>query len=293
MEQLTPNKESLIAIDEARQPHPGVGKVVDAAVQEPRGIDPHTEAAADHAAPLETPLHFRQCAWFQDAIGMQKEEDFSRRLGRSQVHLPSPAAHTDEQSIRCLGDRTSSIVAAAVDHENLVRPLFTQELQCSAQAAFLVESRYDNRNAHELTACRRTLMSEPWYKDGLPFSCTRCGHCCTGEPGFVWVNDEEIAAIANVRGESVEQVAGLYVKPAGRRRSLREKENGDCVFYERDRGCTIYEVRPRQCRTWPFWESNLSTPERWQETCEICPGSGKGDLIPVEEIIRRLKVIRI
>ena len=49
-------------------------------------------------------------------------------------------------------------------------------------------------------------MSEPWYQDGLRFRCTRCGHCCTGTPGNVWINEEEIAAIAEFRRETVELV---------------------------------------------------------------------------------------
>ena len=130
-------------------------------------------------------------------------------------------------------------------------------------------------------------MSEPWYKDGLRFRCTRCGKCCTGEPGYVWVNEAEL------RGESVEQVTALYTRLASRGRTLREKANGDCVFFDRQAGCTVYEVRPRQCRTWPFWESNVATPETWKHTCEICPGSGRGELISAEEITRRLKVIRM
>jgi Fe-S-cluster containining protein len=136
-------------------------------------------------------------------------------------------------------------------------------------------------------------MSEPWYEDGLRFTCTRCGKCCTGEPGFVWVNDAELLALGEFRGESVEEVAGLYTRLDGGRRTLREKANGDCVFYDREKGCTVYEVRPRQCRTWPFWESNVATPETWRRTCEVCPGSGRGELIPAEEIARRLKVIRM
>jgi Fe-S-cluster containining protein len=137
-------------------------------------------------------------------------------------------------------------------------------------------------------------MSEPWYQDGLNFRCTRCGHCCTGEPGYVWVNDEEIEAIAAHRGETLAEVHTLYTRPALReRRSLREKANGDCVFYDRTEGCTIYPVRPRQCRTWPFWESNVATPEAWERTCRVCPGSGQGDLISVEEIAQRLQVIRL
>ena len=34
---------------------------------------------------------------------------------------------------------------------------------------------------------------QPWYKDGLGFQCTQCGDCCTGAPGYVWINAAEIA----------------------------------------------------------------------------------------------------
>ena len=136
-------------------------------------------------------------------------------------------------------------------------------------------------------------MTEPWYQDGLRFRCTRCGHCCTGDPGNVWVNDEEIAAIAEYQRESTQQATALYTRPGGRGRSLREKANGDCIFYSHEDGCTIYPVRPRQCRTWPFWESNVRTPEAWEQTCQVCPGSGQGELITAEEITRRLHVIRL
>lgn len=136
-------------------------------------------------------------------------------------------------------------------------------------------------------------MPTPWYTDGLRFSCTRCGHCCTGEPGFVWVSGEEIAAIAEVRGVSGEEITAMFTRPAHRGRTLREKPNGDCVFFEREQGCTIYDVRPRQCRTWPFWESNVKTPAAWERTKTSCPGAGQGELISAEEITSRLKVIKL
>jgi uncharacterized protein len=135
-------------------------------------------------------------------------------------------------------------------------------------------------------------MSEPWYQDGLRFSCTRCGKCCTGAPGVVWVNEDEVTALAEFRGEDRAQLEGLYTRLVGRKRTLRERANGDCVFWDRERGCTVYPVRPRQCRTWPFWESNVTTPAAWERTREACPGAGQGELIPVEEITRRLSVIR-
>ena len=136
-------------------------------------------------------------------------------------------------------------------------------------------------------------MSENWYRDGLRFQCTRCGNCCTGPPGVVWVTQDEIEAIAEYRGEPYAEVHAMYTRIVGRQRSLRERENGDCVFYDRAQGCTIYPVRPRQCQTWPFWDSNLKSEHAWKQTCETCPGAGQGDLIPEQDITRRWRVIRI
>ena len=136
-------------------------------------------------------------------------------------------------------------------------------------------------------------MAEPWYADGLAFTCTRCGNCCRGAPGTVWVNDDELRAIAKFRGENALEVEKLYTHIVQGRRSLRERLNGDCVFWEKEAGCTIYPVRPRQCKTWPFWASNVHSPETWEQTCSVCPGAGKGELIPVEEITWRVNVIRI
>ena len=139
-------------------------------------------------------------------------------------------------------------------------------------------------------------MSEaPWYKDGLRFQCTQCGDCCTGDPGYVWVNKAEIGALAELVGqEDVEAFERMYVRKIGIRRSLREFPNGDCVLFDGDaRKCTVYDARPRQCRTWPFWGSNLKTPESWRETCEACPGSGRGDLYQLDQIETQRSVFRI
>src|SRR4051812_26119877 len=93
----------------------------------------------------------------------------------------------------------------------------------------------------------------PWYAPGLNFTCTQCGNCCTGEPGFIWVDEAEVRAIAEFRQVSVGEVRYLDAKPVVDRISLREHANGDCVYLDgRTRGCTIYPVRPKQCRTWPF-----------------------------------------
>lgn len=135
---------------------------------------------------------------------------------------------------------------------------------------------------------------QPWFKDGLRFQCTQCGNCCTGAPGYVWVNQEEIAALAGHVGLSVDDFERKYVRRIGIRKSLVEFPNGDCVFFDgQARRCTVYHLRPRQCRTWPFWQSNVRTEEDWEETCRVCPGSGTGPVYPVEEILRQVKTFRV
>jgi len=124
---------------------------------------------------------------------------------------------------------------------------------------------------------------DKWYKDGLRFECRRCGKCCGGEPGFVWVTGEDIRNIAAALGISAEEVSRRYVRRIGARLSLREKANGDCVMLQEHR-CTIYHVRPVQCRTFPFWPSNLTSREAWDEVAAKCPGAGSGKLRSIQEI---------
>ena len=135
----------------------------------------------------------------------------------------------------------------------------------------------------------------PWYHEGLRFECSGCGNCCTGAPGFVWVNQAEIEAMANHLEMEISEFEKQYVRQIGIRRSLKElPKSYDCVFLNSStKECQVYEHRPRQCRTWPFWDSNIKTPESWKQTCEACPGSGKGKLYQLEEIQEQAAIFHI
>jgi len=116
------------------------------------------------------------------------------------------------------------------------------------------------------------MTAEKWYKGGLRFACTECGGCCTGGPGYVWVTPEEIEAIATFLNLSVEQFSRQYVRRVGQRYSLTERKTSyDCIFLKEKR-CTIYPHRPKQCRTFPWWDENLKTPESWKTAAKECEG---------------------
>lgn len=139
-----------------------------------------------------------------------------------------------------------------------------------------------------------TDQAEPvWFDAGLAFSCTKCGACCTGEEGFVWLNDDEIDRLTDRTELPREQFLLMYTHSVGRRVSLRERANGDCVFWKKGQGCTVYEDRPRQCRSWPFWNSNLESPDQWEQTRALCPGAGQGRVYTVDEILSQSRLIDI
>src|SRR5690242_13583980 len=115
-----------------------------------------------------------------------------------------------------------------------------------------------------------SATQKPWYADGLTFTCTQCGNCCTGGPGFVWISSVEIDRLAEHLKLPRKTVLEKYCRKIGNRISLKEFRSAaglyDCVFLKeipvqtKDKSkvkqtrriCEIYPVRPLQCRTFPF-----------------------------------------
>jgi len=135
--------------------------------------------------------------------------------------------------------------------------------------------------------------TDAWYRDGLRFACTGCGHCCSGGPGYVWVTPADIARIADTLKMPIEAVARQYVRSVDNAFCLTEKVGYDCIFLERPDAhttrCRIYEVRPTQCRTWPFWNANLKSADAWKRASQSCPGmrATEGKVFPLAEIEQR------
>jgi len=141
---------------------------------------------------------------------------------------------------------------------------------------------------------QRHADEAPWYRDGLRFECTQCGNCCTGAPGVVWVTDDEIERIAEHLEKPLGEIRLMHTRPYRGGVSLTEFANGDCTFLDPEtRRCRIYPVRPKQCRNWPFWNSNLESAATWNSAGATCPGINTGPLVPLEDIERQAALIDI
>jgi len=119
------------------------------------------------------------------------------------------------------------------------------------------------------------LSMEGYDYKFTPLACESCGGaCCTGASGYIWAKYQEIEKMANFLELTVEEFATMYLKKVKHRYSLVEKkiddENYACIFFNTEsKQCSIYPVRPRQCRTFPFWETFKNNTE---EVKKECPG---------------------
>ena len=136
-----------------------------------------------------------------------------------------------------------------------------------------------------LSGCYRTIsfnlsttmkiIRKPGFKFGFDAdACDLCpGLCCFGEPGVIWITSEDIKRISEFLSSKTQQVIEKYLRRIDDRYSLRElrqKSDYYCIFFDAQRkSCSIYPVRPTQCRQYPFWP-NFKENRAW--VGENCPG---------------------
>ena len=121
-----------------------------------------------------------------------------------------------------------------------------------------------------------------FWKDGINFECHECGHCCTFPGGAIYATEDEFQAISTHLNISLTDFYDQYAFPINGLISIMSTEKGPCVFY--DKGCTIYEVRPPQCRTYPFWPEVINREIDWKKESKACKGIGQGKSWKKEEI---------
>ncbi len=106
---------------------------------------------------------------------------------------------------------------------------------------------------------------------GFRFRCRRSGNCCARPAGVVRVTDAEVGAMAAARSMSTAGFRSRFVDPRGDR--LRDGPGGRCPMLADGAvaRCTVYEARPAQCRSWPYWPG-MRIPAVVEQARRFCPG---------------------
>lgn len=127
-----------------------------------------------------------------------------------------------------------------------------------------------------------------WHKDGLRFKCTECGDCCKGE-GVVWLTRDDCRVLAKGMEMTVQKFLESQTCIIDGRRALFPV-NGDCQFLDsKTNKCKVHDHKPKQCRTYPFWKSVLSSRGSWDLQKQRCEGINTGRLIKEDEILDRMR----
>lgn len=104
------------------------------------------------------------------------------------------------------------------------------------------------------------------------FSCRRSGRCCSqGLGGRVWLTPDDVTRLAKHFALPEATFRERHTFVDGGRTSLR-MDQGRCTFLEGTNQCTVYEARPAQCSSWPYWDQVLTRPEGLERAMAICPG---------------------
>jgi uncharacterized protein len=136
------------------------------------------------------------------------------------------------------------------------------------------------------------LSGEPWYEGGLRFKCTGCGACCTGSSGSVYLSSLDLERLASFLQLRPGTFARRYTRLIKGYRVLIDKpDSHDCIFLT-DKTCSVYDARPTQCRTYPWWIGNIRDRQSWAEAAETCEGIDhpSAPLVPASEILQECLV---
>ena len=130
------------------------------------------------------------------------------------------------------------------------------------------------------------------YKKGIRFECQGSGNCCVSRNsyGFVYVSGIDLKRFSKYFKISLKKFKEKYCQITDGFIHLAEKPElyGNCIFL-RDKKCSVYNSRPSQCRTWPFWNDNMKAKVWNNDIAVNCPGIGKGEIIKKKEIDKLLK----
>jgi uncharacterized protein len=134
-----------------------------------------------------------------------------------------------------------------------------------------------------------TPKADPKFIEaGIQFECQGSGKCCTsrGAYGYVYLTPDDRKRFAKYFGMTSAAFTRKHCKTTGGHVHLNNPDK-DCSFL-RGKRCSVYEARPSQCRTWPFWPENLNAKAWNREVKTFCPGVGKGKVWTKEEILKTI-----
>lgn len=121
----------------------------------------------------------------------------------------------------------------------------------------------------------------------MKFQCQEScgGKCCKpmwdGKSGYVYLTKNDRIRLSAFLGQPISEFAELLRFAFTRFTKIEStqwvlKSGGKQCRFLQDGKCTVYEAKPTQCSSFPFWPE-LMVNESYKELKAYCPGIGEGE----------------
>ena len=135
------------------------------------------------------------------------------------------------------------------------------------------------------------MIEKKLIEKGIKFKCQGSSNCCVsrGTYGYVYLTKNDLLRFSKYFKISTLLFKKKYCQYSDGYMHLKEvNKNGNCIFLK-EKKCTIYNARPTQCRTWPFWKENMNAKNWSNNIKNFCPGIGKGKKYSYDQILGKIK----
>tara|TARA_Y100001935_G_C17310508_1_gene515704 strand:- start:3313 stop:3708 length:396 start_codon:yes stop_codon:yes gene_type:complete len=114
-----------------------------------------------------------------------------------------------------------------------------------------------------LTYHRKDILSH--------FTCQNTGKCCLS-PGYVYVNQENIASMSRELNVSIDFFMNHFVTRINGWDVIASPTFRTHCFLEPNNRCEVYLSRPDACRTYPDWDAIWESEDTIQKEAQSCEG---------------------
>ena len=132
------------------------------------------------------------------------------------------------------------------------------------------------------------MRRSPWYAGGLRLRAPAAATAAAG-PAVRFSPDgaDAVRAACSALPRLLLAHPELWTEDYDGALCVDVAEGESCPFLG-EGGCTIHDLKPVHCRTYPFWPEVLERRALWRNERRYCEGIGEGSPYPLEAIERVL-----
>jgi hypothetical protein len=151
LKDLSPNKDGLVSKGAETKTITPIGAKGNRAIEETGTVETQPKSPSGDRGIFQCPANLGAGSFTQAAIGVLKNKNSAPGLAGPTIHLLKDAAGLNQHPVGFApGQLKGSVVAASIDHDQLIGPGKPQSPQAGLDAGLFIQRRYDSGNKSRL-----------------------------------------------------------------------------------------------------------------------------------------------